>query len=133
MECDCLSFECVDTFKRHVRFHAFHTKLKQIGQNVLKTLEEKKKDSEDNNDQQPVPKCNLEELTRNIIPELPLKFECGWSNCNHGTDNPELFYRHIKVKLFKFFCLKVLISDSIYTHIHYSILTNKLAAIHFLK
>jgi hypothetical protein len=51
-ECDCISFECVDTFKRHVRFHAFHTKLKEIGENVLSTMELNSNISDTN---QPVP------------------------------------------------------------------------------
>ena len=43
-----------------------------------------------------VTKCKLDENTRNLIPELPLKFECAWSNCEFSIDNPEIFYRHIK-------------------------------------
>lgn len=89
-ECDYVPFECIATFRRHVRFHAFHTKLKQIGLNVLKNRENNQ------NSNQPVPKCNLDEKNRNIIPELPFKFECAWAACKHSTDNPELFYRHIK-------------------------------------
>ena len=42
------------------------------------------------------PKCQLDEQTRNVIPELPFKFECSWSSCNYKADNPELFYRHIR-------------------------------------
>lgn len=94
-ECDYASFPSESSFKRHVRFHAFHTKLKEIGQNVLNTLK-KNQEAESSQKHQPVPMCNLDELTRNIIPELPLAFECAWSSCNHSTDNPELFYRHIK-------------------------------------
>jgi len=86
-ECDFMTFMCVDTFKRHVRFHAFHTKLKEIGQNVLNSMELNSRNQENN---PTVPKCNLERLTRNIIPELPLKFECAWSNCGYSNDNPEL-------------------------------------------
>jgi hypothetical protein len=94
-ECDCEPQECLATFKRHVRFHAFHTKLKQIGQNVLQKLESNL-DLENNPGQQ-VPRCNLDDTSRNIIPELPYRFECAWDTCSHSTDNPELFYRHIKV------------------------------------
>lgn len=93
-ECDYASLPSESAFKRHVRFHAFHTKLKEIGSNVLKTLKENQ--NAENQKHQTVPMCNLDELTRNIIPELPFPFDCAWSNCTHSTDNPELFYRHIK-------------------------------------
>ena len=92
-DCDTDSFEDESSFKRHVRFHAFHTKLKYIGQNVLENLHEKQKESKE---PQNIPKCNLDDQTRNVIPELPYKFECSWNYCDYTTDNPELFYRHIK-------------------------------------
>lgn len=88
-DCTNEEFNCEFTFKRHVRYHAFHTKLKKIGASVLKSLEEQSG--------QQAPKCNLDIETRNLIPELPFKFECSWSMCDYSTDNPELFYRHIKV------------------------------------
>lgn len=86
-ECDSELFDCESTYKRHVRFHAFHTKLKQIGQSVL-----------NNNDSKEIPKCkcNLDDQTRNAIPLLPYKFECSYDSCQYKTDNPELFYRHIR-------------------------------------
>lgn len=68
-------------------------KLKKIGTSVLKTLEE----NIDHQAGQRVPKCTLDEQTRNLIPELPFKFECSWSNCEYSADNPELFYRHIRI------------------------------------
>ena len=40
-ECDCEAFKQTATLKRHVRFHAFHTKLKHIGQSVLDSLNAK--------------------------------------------------------------------------------------------
>ena len=62
---------------------------------MLKSIE----DGLDPNQQlvQKIPRCNLDEQTRNLIPELPFKFECSWSNCDYSADNPELFYRHIRV------------------------------------
>lgn len=91
--CDSSSFDCDSTFNRHVKFHAFHTKLKQIGVNVLDSLNNKHKESKE---PQNTPKCNLDDQTQNVIPELPFKFECSWDLCDYTTDNPELFYRHIK-------------------------------------
>jgi uncharacterized C2H2 Zn-finger protein len=107
--CDADEFHCDATFKRHVKFHAFHTKLKQHGAIVLKNLEDAKKSasllptsttSSTEEEQQQLainlPKCNLDDETRNYIPELPFKFECAWNQCAYTTDSPELFYRHIK-------------------------------------
>ena len=90
--CDASEFSCESKFKRHVKYHAFHTKLKEIGTEVLKTLLERTVAG----DKQQIPKCSLDEETRNYIPELPCKFECAWNACEYTTDNPELFYRHIK-------------------------------------
>jgi hypothetical protein len=89
--CDSTEFFCESTFTRHVKFHAFHSKLKQIGTQVLKTLQENSAESN-----KTAPKCNLDDETRNYIPELPYKFECSWNMCDYTTDNPEHFYRHIK-------------------------------------
>ena len=59
--------------------------------NVLESLKTNKSSTDQN-----VPKCNLDEQTSNVIPELPEKLLCSWDSCNYKTDNPELFYRHIK-------------------------------------
>ncbi|CAF0708023.1 unnamed protein product [Brachionus calyciflorus] len=93
LDCDSDLFDDESCLKRHVRFHAFHTKLKNIGLNVLENLHERQKESKE---PQNIPKCNLDDQTRNVIPELPYKFECSWDHCDYTTDNPELFYRHIK-------------------------------------
>ena len=41
-------------------------------------------------------KCNLDEQTRNSIPELPFEFACSWNACEYQTNNPEAFYKHIR-------------------------------------
>ena len=139
--CDCAdgsggndTFKRKSTLVRHIKFHAFHTKLKQIGQRVLDSLnsQEKKKqleeeeenddnddcsddDEEDDKEDEEArasPKsitrnkhrhnkqvrCNLDEQTRNVIPELPFMFECSWLSCVYKTNDPELFYRHIRLE-----------------------------------
>lgn len=88
-DCDADCFENESNFKRHINFHAFHTKLKDIGQKVLDSLHQNQKTSQKT-------ECNLDHQTRNDIPELPFKFECSWNYCDFTTDNPELFYQHIK-------------------------------------
>jgi uncharacterized C2H2 Zn-finger protein len=95
---DYVEFENKDTFKRHVRYHAFHNKLKQIGESVLQSLATQRTKDENETGKQStnLTRCNLDEQTKNIIPELPYRFECSWSDCEYNNDNPELFYRHIK-------------------------------------
>jgi hypothetical protein len=48
------------------------------------------------NNSKEIPKCNLDDQTRNSIPILPYKFECSYDKCQYKTDNPEYFYRHIR-------------------------------------
>ena len=61
-ECD---FECENELEiaRHVNFHAFHTKIKYIGERVIKETG--------------ISPCLLEESNRNIVPELkdPLRYD----------------------------------------------------------
>lgn len=81
-------FDSISTYERHVRFHAFHTKLKFFGLCVINKFNE--------NNNIKAKSCSLDSQSRNLIPELPYKFECSWHKCEYNTDNPELFYRHIK-------------------------------------
>lgn len=104
-ECDMdnSKFDSISTYERHVRYHAFHTKLKYIGKIVLDNFNETASKSKDKLNKNLVAinlnfiqECSLDKQSRNLIPELPYKFECSWHRCEYNTDNPELFYRHIK-------------------------------------
>lgn len=85
-------------------FHAFHTKLKNIGQKVLDSYNLKAKSLLSDDAQtsaqsltsNTLVKCNLDEQTRNSIPELPFEFACSWNACEYDTNNPEAFYKHIR-------------------------------------
>ncbi|XP_033729153.1 histone H4 transcription factor-like [Pecten maximus] len=68
-------------FYRHVYFHCFHVKIKCIGSLLINKLG--------------MDKCLLDTHTRNLIPELPERLQCGWFNCEAVVDNPEMFYRHV--------------------------------------
>ncbi|OWF44797.1 histone H4 transcription factor-like [Mizuhopecten yessoensis] len=68
-------------FYRHVYFHSFHVKIKCIGSLLINKL------GMDN--------CLLDTHTRNLIPELPERLQCGWHMCEAVVDNPEMFYRHV--------------------------------------
>ncbi len=92
-ECDIDThkFDSISTYERHVRYHAFHTKLKFIGFTVIDELNKKSQNTVNQ-----IHVCTLDQQSRNLIPELPFKFECSWMSCEFNTDNPELFYRHVK-------------------------------------
>ena len=80
-----------------MKFHGFHSKLKQIGSTVLRTFNDNLKKKESVHPIQDTPKCNLDEQTRNEIPDLPIEFQCSWDKCQYSSNDPELFYRHIRV------------------------------------
>jgi hypothetical protein len=100
---DHTKFDSISTFERHIRFHAFHTKLKFIGKLVIQNFNETSSQPNVKVNKNVLPinqnyiqECCLDSQSRNLIPELPYKFECSWDKCEYNTDNPELFYRHIK-------------------------------------
>ncbi|XP_033834801.1 histone H4 transcription factor [Periophthalmus magnuspinnatus] len=83
-ECGFCSSDGPEELRRHVFFHCFHTKLKQLGQQVLETQPE-------------LNKCTFG-IGRNIIPEIPDNFVCLWEHCEQGPfENPEWFYRHVEM------------------------------------
>ncbi|XP_022256268.1 histone H4 transcription factor-like [Limulus polyphemus] len=71
-----------DELRRHVFFHAFHTKIKCFGQNFI--------------NRKKLPSCTLDHLSRNAIPELPNSLNCCWGNCENVYESPECFYRHVE-------------------------------------
>ena len=87
----CLWHECgFETINsqemvRHINFHAFHTKIKCHGRNMLRL-----------NNMLP---CKLDSGLRNKLPDLSEPFRCEWLDChmsdehwNHAQD----FYWHVK-------------------------------------
>lgn len=84
-----IAFDTKESYQRHIKFHAFHSKLKYIGSCVLNNYNEINEIK--------IKTCTLENKTRNYIPDLPYQFECSWNHCTFNTDNPEWFYRHVKL------------------------------------
>lgn len=83
-ECGFCSSEGIEELRRHIFFHCFHTKLKQLGQQVL-------------DDQPKINKCTIG-VGRNIIPDIPDNFVCLWEDCEQPPfENPEWFYRHVEM------------------------------------
>uniref|UniRef100_A0A8C5N4W5 Histone H4 transcription factor n=1 Tax=Leptobrachium leishanense TaxID=445787 RepID=A0A8C5N4W5_9ANUR len=93
LDCDddfcCLWLECgffspdnpVD-LARHIYFHCYHTKLKQLGLQALQS-------------QPDLTPCQLDGQTRNLIPELHDNFVCMWDQCESSFENAEWYYRHV--------------------------------------
>ncbi|XP_077403163.1 histone H4 transcription factor [Vanacampus margaritifer] len=87
-DCGFCSMEGPGEFRRHVFFHCYHTKLKQLGQQVL-------------NGQADIGTCSISDQSHNIVPEIPDNFICLWQDCEQPPyENPEWFYRHVELHSF---------------------------------
>ena len=53
---------------RHVYFHAFHVRIKSVGMSLI--LKNKLRG------------CQIDSVSRNMIPELPDKLHCSWVGCD---------------------------------------------------
>ncbi|KAM9788849.1 histone H4 transcription factor [Neosynchiropus ocellatus] len=84
-DCGFVSVDGLQELRRHVFFHCYHTKLKQLGQQVI--------------DAQPrLGSCSIGYQSRNIVPEVPDNFVCQWEECDQQAfENPEWFYRHVEM------------------------------------
>ncbi|PSN35356.1 hypothetical protein C0J52_11505 [Blattella germanica] len=67
---------------RHVNFHSYHTKIKCIGANVVS--------------RQKLPPCTYDEDGRNLVPDLPDPFLCGWQNCDRIFNNSQMYFYHVQ-------------------------------------
>ncbi|XP_037543487.1 histone H4 transcription factor [Nematolebias whitei] len=85
-DCGFCSVDGFEELRRHLLFHCYHTKLKQLGQQVL--------------DAQPpeLGSCSIAYHNRNVIPDIPDNFICLWEECEQPPyENPEWFYRHVEM------------------------------------
>lgn len=84
-ECGFCSVEGPEELQRHLFFHCYHAKLKQLGQQVLAAHPE-------------IGSCSFGYHNRNIIPEIPENFVCLWRECEQPPfENPEWFFRHVEM------------------------------------
>ena len=70
---------------RHINFHAFHTKSKCHGRNMLSTFN--------------ISPCKMDPNERNILPDLSEPFQCEWQGChmaNHRWDMIQSYYWHVR-------------------------------------
>ena len=69
---------------RHLNFHSFHSKIKEVGSVILKETK--------------VRPCQLAPDERNVLPQLPAcDFECQWDDCTKKEAflEPIKFYWHV--------------------------------------
>jgi len=66
---------------RHIYFHAYHTKVKCLGANMIEQLA--------------LQGCQLDQETRNAVPELSEPFICCWEDCQLEYLNVQQFYWHV--------------------------------------
>ncbi|XP_056400822.1 histone H4 transcription factor isoform X3 [Hyla sarda] len=81
-DCGFFSLDSQVELFRHVYFHCYHTKLKQLGLQALQI-------------QTDLIPCQLDTQSRNMIPELQESFICMWEHCESSFDNAEWYYRHV--------------------------------------
>lgn len=81
-DCGFFSLDSQVELFRHVYFHCYHTKLKQLGLQALQS-------------QPDLIPCQLDTQSRNMIPELQESFICMWDQCESSFDNAEWYYRHV--------------------------------------
>lgn len=67
-DCGFFSLDSQVELFRHVYFHCYHTKLKQLGLQALQS-------------QPDLIPCQLDTQSRNMIPELQESFICMWDQC----------------------------------------------------
>lgn len=79
---DC-GFETFDQKEmiRHIYYHAYHTKIKCLGANLIEKLA--------------LQGCQLDPQTRNAVPELSEPLICSWDDCKLEFLNVQQFYWHV--------------------------------------
>ena len=79
---DC-GFETSDQREmvRHIYYHAYHTKIKCLGANLIEKLA--------------LPGCTLDPQSRNTVPELETALVCHWDDCSVEFVNVQEFYWHV--------------------------------------
>ena len=88
--CACLWRECfydscenIAELLRHVLFHGYHARLKQLGKQAQAAAD--------------LSSCSLDSQTRNLVPEFSDEFSCYWEQCDMVTSCPKFFYRHVQI------------------------------------
>ncbi|XP_029629171.1 histone H4 transcription factor-like isoform X1 [Salmo trutta] len=80
--CEFLAMGSPRELEIHAHFHTFHSKLKFIGAQLLKSHPN-------------FPSCTQDLHSNNLVPEISEGLVCQWEHCDSTFNNPEWFYRHV--------------------------------------
>uniref|UniRef100_A0A8C7HQE5 Zgc:112083 n=1 Tax=Oncorhynchus kisutch TaxID=8019 RepID=A0A8C7HQE5_ONCKI len=80
--CEFLAMGSPRELEIHAHFHTFHSKLKFIGEQMLKSHPN-------------FPSCTQDLHSNNLVPEISEGLVCQWEHCDSTFNNPEWFYRHV--------------------------------------
>ncbi|RVE64908.1 hypothetical protein OJAV_G00131040 [Oryzias javanicus] len=80
--CEFLSMGSPAELEVHAYFHNYHSKLKFVGSQLLKSRPD-------------LPSCNQGVHSNNLLPEGSDGYVCQWEQCDSTFNNPEWFYRHV--------------------------------------
>ena len=80
-QCFCDAHEDEQELIRHVLFHGYHAKLKDLGLKAQTKAQ--------------LAPCTLDPHARNLIPEFSEEFSCVWKNCDVVTSCPRYYYQHV--------------------------------------
>ncbi|XP_075892400.1 histone H4 transcription factor [Nelusetta ayraudi] len=81
-ECEFISMGSLEELEVHAYFHNYHSKLKFVGSQVLRSRPD-------------LPVCGQVVHSGNLHPEGSEGSVCQWENCDCTFNNPEWFYRHV--------------------------------------
>lgn len=105
--CEENRFDNYSQFRLHVSYHGFHQKLMSNGLAIMKTLglhslclsrEDQIHIVTISGD---TINCYMDSSGRNVLPELPNIFVCGWEKCFADFTDSESFYRHVERHAFE--------------------------------
>ncbi|XP_037123095.1 histone H4 transcription factor [Syngnathus acus] len=80
--CPFVSMGSPAELEAHAYFHNYHTKLKFVGSQLLRSRPD-------------LPACTHAVHSNNLLPECSDRHVCQWENCDSTFTNPEWFYRHV--------------------------------------
>ncbi|CAG2177221.1 unnamed protein product [Oppiella nova] len=94
--CEENNFENYNQFCLHISYHGFHQKLMSNGLSIMKTLAVTiMSESIASYSSGESIACLMDSSARNVLPELPNVFVCGWKECFTDFVDTESFYRHV--------------------------------------
>lgn len=69
------------SLRRHLSFHAYHTRIKTEGANLCHTVK--------------LPVCKMSSEHRNVIPEIETDYFCQWDECPESFVSIQNYFDHV--------------------------------------